>query len=373
MEWTEIEKRLCDQAELVCRHLLPNGKRVGPEYVCGSVGGESGDSLKVHVTPGPKAGVWRDFASDKGGKTLMSLWCAVRSQAFRNCIVEAKGFLGIRDDFERRVKSYAAATVGTSAADERREATAEESSWREVSETWSRCEPVTSGPVFDYLAGTRRLAPEVLDLYGVRQMVSNGKWVMVFPYFTVRPLPETAGLESGNGDGGGGSVGAPSWLKLERLDRVGGKKAEWTTRGPEKCLFGMQVASRAEFREAQHLLICEGEKDALSWASYGCATWSATRPAGLVRTKKGEGILPVSVPFGAKWKGQERGRPSPNREWLDRCWDWMQGFETVLVAMDSDEAGRRAAADIITEIGPRRCRLVELPPTNVGATGRKET
>jgi hypothetical protein len=29
--------------------------------------------------------------------------------------------------------------------------------------------------------------------------------------------------------------------------------------------------------------------------------------------------------------------------------------------MDSDEAGQRAAADIITEIGPRRCRLVELP------------
>jgi twinkle protein len=72
-------------------------------------------------------------------------------------------------------------------------------------------------------------------------------------------------------------------------------------------------------------------------------------------------VLPVSVPFGAKWKGQDKDRPSPNREWLDTCWDWLQGFETVLVAMDSDDAGRRAAADIIAEVGPRRCRLVELP------------
>jgi hypothetical protein len=32
-------------------------------------------------------------------------------------------------------------------------------------------------------------------------------------------------------------------------------------------------------------MICEGEKDAVAWASYGCAAW---------------GILPVSVPFGAK-------------------------------------------------------------------------
>jgi hypothetical protein len=97
------------------------------------------------------------------------------------------------------------------------------------------------------------------------------------------------------------------------------------------------------------LLITEGEKDTLSWASYGALGW---------------GLLPVSVPFGAKWKGQDKARPSPNREWLDRCWPWMQQFEQVFVAMDSDDAGRRAAADLITEIGPRRCRLVELPEVN---------
>jgi hypothetical protein len=35
--------------------------------------------------------------------------------------------------------------------------------------------------------------------------------------------------------------------------------------------------------------------------------------------------------------------------------------------MDMDDAGQRAAADIITEIGPRRCRLVELPARERGS------
>ena len=36
-------------------------------------------------------------------------------------------------------------------------------------------------------------------------------------------------------------------------------------------------------------------------------------------------------------------------------------FQTVFVGMDNDEPGQRAAADIVAEIGPRRCRLVKLP------------
>src|SRR6185295_1106515 len=134
--------------------------------------------------------------------------------------------------------------------------------------------------------------------------------------------------------------------KFEKLDRVQGKKKEWTSPQPDKSLFGVQLSKHPGFRGCRDVLICEGEKDAVAWASYGCAAW---------------GILPVSVPFGAKWKGQSQGQPSPNREWLDRNWDWLQGFETVYVAMDNDEPGKRAAADIIGEIGPRRCRLVELP------------
>jgi twinkle protein len=139
---------------------------------------------------------------------------------------------------------------------------------------------------------------------------------------------------------------APEWLKFELLDRPGGKKKEWTTKQPEKSLFGVQLSEHPLFAKCQHVVLCEGEKDAVAWATYGCNAW---------------GILPVSVPFGAKWKGQDKHRPSPNREWLDRNWDWLQAFETVFVCMDADEGGQRAAADIIAEMGPRRCRLVTLP------------
>lgn len=372
----DIEKRLCERAEEVCLHLLPKGRRLGAEFVCGSVAGEAGDSLKVNL--GGKIGVWKDFAGDKGGKTLMSLWCSVRSQAFKVCIVEAKEFLGIRNDFEQRVRNY---SEREGEAPERRgnaglgqAAAGEESAWKGVGEVWGRCEALTQGgPVWNYLVNVRSLAPEVIELYGVREMVSKGAWVMVFPYFVPREREEVdvmemlaAGTRSKLNGHSLGEVAegakveapgrSPSWLKFERLDRPGGKKLEWTSRGPEKCLFGMPVSSSKMFGEAAHLLICEGEKDALSWASYGCGApgWAEG------------GVLPVSVPFGAKWKAPGRG--SPNREWLDRCWDWMQGFQSVFVAMDGDEAGRRAAADIITEIGPRRCRLVELP-----AAGNRQT
>lgn len=336
MDWQDIEQKLCERAEEVCRHLLPSGHAEGNNYVCGDLDGKPGDSLKVNV--GEKAGVWRDFAAGTGGKTLMSLWCAVRSQPFKVCIREAKEFLGIRDDFDKRIRSYQPT--------EQSQREAESASYKAVSETWGKLEPLDeAGPVWRYLTETRRLAPSAVRDFGVREFTAKGGiWVMVFPYFGV--TSEAEAVRADISQAVMGTEQAPAWLKFERLDRPDGKKKEWTSKAPEKSLFGVQLAELPRYQKCRHLLICEGEKDAMTWASYGCAEW---------------GVLPVSVPFGAKWRGQDPQRPSPNREWLDRCWDWMQGFETVFVAMDSDEAGRRASADIIAEIGQRRCRLVELP------------
>jgi twinkle protein len=337
MDWQDIEAKLCERAEEVCRHLLPNGHREGANYVCGDLDGKPGDSLKVNLQG--KAGVWRDFASDKGGKTLISLWCAVRGHPFKVCIVEAKGFLGIRDDYERRIQAYPRPTQ-----DQAQQQT-ESDTCRAVADMWQKQTPLADGSlVWNYLVQKRCLDPAALAAFQVREFVSHDNWVMVFPYFSV---PNEADTNRANiGRAVLDATPVPDWLKFERLDRVAGKKKEWTSRQPEKSLFGVHLSELPTYKDARHLLICEGEKDALTWASYGCHEWS---------------VLPVSVPFGAKWKGQDKGRPSPNREWLDRCWQWMQGFETVFVAMDSDDAGKRAAADIITEIGARRCRLVELP------------
>lgn len=336
MDWTDIEAKLVERVEEVCRHLFPNGKREGAEFVVGSLSGEAGHSLKVNLTG--KVGVWRDFAGEKGGKSLMSLWLHARNlPKFGAAVVEAKKYLGIADDFQKRIHAYPSArpVSGDGSAAQ----PPDDSAWKSVAEIWAKCQPlVPGGPVHQYLTETRKLDPGVVEAFGVREFISFGKWAMVFPYHSTpteeKPLVITA------------TAPVPEWLKFELLERPEGKKKEWTSKAPEKSLFGVQLAGHPLFAKCRHVLLCEGEKDAMAWASYGCSEW---------------GILPLSVPFGAKWKGQDKGRPSPNREWLDRSWDWLQGFETVFVAMDGDEAGAKAAADIIAEIGPRRCRLVTLP------------
>jgi twinkle protein len=332
MDWTDIEARLCDRAEEVCRYLFPNGKREGAEFVVGSLAGEAGNSLKINLSG--KAGKWKDFAGDAGGPSLCSLWMAARSlPKFGAAVAEAKRFLGIQDDWKppvRSVREYAPAGAAEPT---------DESAWKAVAETWAKCQPLTEGgPVWKYLVEQRRLDPVMLEAFGVREVLLKGwGWTMVFPYYLPADETETP-IEL--------RPAGPAWLKFEPLMRPNGKKKEWTTKAPEKSLFGLPMSEDVAFKKARHVILCEGEKDSITWASYGCAAWE---------------MLPVSVPFGAKWKGQDKNRPSPNREWLDRCWDWLQGFETVFICTDDDEAGRRAAADIITEIGPRRCRLVRLP------------
>lgn len=329
MDWTDVEKQLVDRARDVCQHLLPDGHLEGVEWIAKNPtrGDRKEGSFKVNT----RTGLWAEFAEGRGGKSLMSLWCYIRGAEFKVCIVEAKQFLGIRDDWERRYKPASAIAPSTPTD-------TDESAWKQVAATWKRCQPLTEGgPVWRYLVEQRRLEPAVLEIYGVREMISKNQWVMVFPYW---PVPDDDAPAVSLMDP------CPAWLKFELLDRVDGAKREWVTRGAEKSLWGTQLSTTPAGRNCRHLLITEGEKDALSWASYGCMAWQ---------------ILPVSVPFGAKWKGQEKGKPSPNREWLDRCWPWMQQFEQVFIAMDSDEAGLRSAADLVQEIGPRRCRLVELP------------
>ena len=66
---SEISARLAERAEEVARALLPNGRRCGAEWRCGSIGGEPGGSLGVRRT-GAKAGVWRDFATEEGGDLI---------------------------------------------------------------------------------------------------------------------------------------------------------------------------------------------------------------------------------------------------------------------------------------------------------------
>jgi twinkle protein len=64
-----IAGRLAAQAESFVRELLPNGKRDGNEWVVGSLDGEEGKSLKVHLA-GDFAGKWKDWSTDDHGDLI---------------------------------------------------------------------------------------------------------------------------------------------------------------------------------------------------------------------------------------------------------------------------------------------------------------
>ena len=66
---SEIVAGLAAQAPTLAAELLPGGRREGHEWRAGSLAGESGRSLAVHLS-GVRAGVWADFASGEAGDAL---------------------------------------------------------------------------------------------------------------------------------------------------------------------------------------------------------------------------------------------------------------------------------------------------------------
>lgn len=62
--------------EHLCARWLPGGRRIGPEWVCGSLQGEPGASCKVRLI-GPRRGRWADFATGARGGDAVSLAAAI--------------------------------------------------------------------------------------------------------------------------------------------------------------------------------------------------------------------------------------------------------------------------------------------------------
>lgn len=298
MELPELKRALAERVEDVCAHLLPLGKRDGPEWVVGGLGGEAGKSLKISLR-GEKAGVWRDFAGDVGGSNLLELWLQVRSMRFQEALTEAKAWLAQR---------------GVKATERTRQA---------IRRTYSKPDKkgvtwIANAAEF-YLTTDRRIPREIVELYRIA-MTEDGEKI-VFPYLSEAP-PHPAQM-----------------LKFLGLKRdADGKKITYTSANTPKVLFGKHTMQPDD----RHLLICEGEIDALSWAS-----------------RKITGLCCTSVPFGAKWEGKD-GK-DPNDEWIDNDWEWISRFERIYLSFDMDEPGRLACASIIKRLGREVCFVVKLP------------
>ena len=91
----KIVGQLTGNIAALCEYLLPNGRRDGPEWRCGSVQGEPGKSLGIHLA-GAKAGIWSDFADGSKGDAL-DLIQACLGLDKGGAVLWAKDWLGIGD------------------------------------------------------------------------------------------------------------------------------------------------------------------------------------------------------------------------------------------------------------------------------------
>jgi twinkle protein len=273
---SDISRLLGAQAEAVVRELLPQGKRTGHEWRCGSLTGEPGDSLGVHLS-GDKAGVWSDFSTGEKGD-FIGLWMAVRNLSLVEACREALGFLGIAED---------------------RPQNREKRAWKKPTrEGVSKLSPEHAA----WLQDVRKLPRESIEAY---RLASRGDRLM-FPYLLGDELV---------------------FAKYRKLPKQFSADAEC-----EPILFGWQAVNP----NARSVCITEGELDAIAMHAYGFPS--------------------LSVPTGAGSHG-----------WIEREYERLERFDTIYLAMDADQAGRKAIAELVERLGRERCKIVRLPCKDANA------
>lgn len=96
---SDLARRLAERAELVCRHYLSNGRRVGRYWVVGDVHNTRGRSMFVRLRPRHggqgAAGKWTDAATAEHGDLLDVIRESCGFVEFRDVLTEAQRFLGL--------------------------------------------------------------------------------------------------------------------------------------------------------------------------------------------------------------------------------------------------------------------------------------
>lgn len=209
----EIKRQLSDRAQSVAEMLLPNGRKIQNEWRAGSVNGEPGESLGVHLA-GEKVGVWKDFNGGEGGD-LIDLWMQTKHLTLTQVLDEACSYLGIE-----RPKAF------------------REGKKQYTRPAKPRC-TVPQNRVRDYLTQERGIPFEILRRY---QVGEDGNKI-IFPFI----LPD----------------GELALAKAR--EATAGADPKPTAANCEPVLFGWQ----AIHQNAREVVLTEGEIDALTMAAYG--------------------------------------------------------------------------------------------------------
>ena len=96
---SDLARRLAEQTELVCRHYLSNGRRVGHYWIVGDVRNAPGRSMFVRLR-GPGAGKgavgkWTDAATGEHGDLLDVIRESCGLVEFSNVLAEARRYLSL--------------------------------------------------------------------------------------------------------------------------------------------------------------------------------------------------------------------------------------------------------------------------------------
>lgn len=94
---SEIKDRLADQAEAVCRHYLPAGRREGQYWLVGDIHNTPGRSMYVRLSGGTSAppGKWTDAAEGSHGDLFDIIETRCGLTSFGDVLREARRFLAL--------------------------------------------------------------------------------------------------------------------------------------------------------------------------------------------------------------------------------------------------------------------------------------
>jgi hypothetical protein len=93
----EIVAGLAAEAEALAREVFPAGVKDGHEWRIGSLAGEAGQSLGVHLS-GARAGVWCDFSTGETGDALDLVAAALFAGDKKQAFAWSKNWLGLGGD-----------------------------------------------------------------------------------------------------------------------------------------------------------------------------------------------------------------------------------------------------------------------------------
>lgn len=216
----QLSQLLADQVEQVCMMLLPACKKAGKYLEVGSVQGEKGQSLKIHMT-GEKAGNWTDYNNGEYGD-LIDLWSAVKGIELGEAIREVKDFLGVTEpQWNRSGKKYSPAAK-------------------------PKC-GTPKGRVMAWLLEDMRISESSIQEYQVACKDNE----IVYPFKRSR------------------DKGADMPMCLFRS--IDGVKNQATSQNQMPCLFGWQAMPR----NAREIALCADPLDAMALHSFGFAALAA--------------------------------------------------------------------------------------------------